>query len=238
MQAISARGLTVASVALRRAYKLRPESGYRRAAWPGPDSRPALTATGCAPGRRRAMSKPSPNPFRVPPTSRVLLLGLVVSVAGCAYRPAPIVLDAGPAEWRALIGTWHGSYNTASEKRRGLIDFSLAAGDKEAFGDVLMTAAGTHGRYNAAQHGAPSEGEVFLPHSTLLMIRFVRASDGRLMGATAPYWDADRQCEATATFYGAIGDGRMDGTFTSLCADGVHAVQGRWTVRRRSPTRP
>jgi len=163
---------------------------------------------------------------------------MLTSVAGCAYRPAPIRLDAGPAEWRALIGTWHGSYSTASETRRGLIDFTLEAGDNEAFGEILMIAAGTHDRYNAVQHGAPSEGESTLPRSTVLTIRFIRASDGRLMGATVPYWDPDRQCEATATFYGAIGDGRMDGTFTSLCADGVHALQGRWIVKRRAPTGP
>ena len=184
------------------------------------------------------MPKPSTNPFRVPPGVRTLLLAVLTLAAGCAYRPAPIVLDAGPAEWRAMIGTWHGSYSTASGRRRGLIDFSLAAGDNEAFGDVLMTAAGTHDRYNAVQHGASSEGEYALRHSTVLAIRFIRASDGRLMGATVPYWDPDRQCEATATFYGAIGDGRIDGTFTSLCGDGVHVLQGRWTVKRRSPTRP
>jgi uncharacterized protein (TIGR00730 family) len=39
---------------------------------------------------------------------------------------------------------------------------------------------------------------------------------------------------ADATFYGAIGDGRMDGTFTSVCEDGVHALRGSWSVTRTS----
>ena len=164
----------------------------------------------------------------------VLLVAVLLATIGCAYQPRPVVLEADPVEWRAMVGTWRGSYSTAAAGRHGLIDFTLGAGDHEAFGDVLMIAAGAHGRYNTSADDGLRDSAPDQEHSTVLTIRFIRASDGRLMGATAPYWDRDRGCEATATFYGAIGDGRMDGTFTSLCADGVHAVRGHWTVTRTS----
>ena len=170
--------------------------------------------------------------------SPAMLLAFLLSVSGCAYHPPPVALDAGPAEWRAMVGTWRGSYSTAAGGRRGLIDFTLAAGDHEAFGDVLMIAAGADERYNPVNDGGRGEGVPEREHSAVLTIRFIRASDGRLMGVMAPYWDPDRRCEATATFHGAIGDGRMDGTFTSLCADGVHALRGRWSVTRTAGTRP
>jgi hypothetical protein len=170
------------------------------------------------------------------PGCRVLLGAVLLAAAGCAYHPRPVVLEAGPVEWRAMVGTWRGSYSTAAAGRRGLIDFTLAAGDREAFGDVLMITAGTYGRDNAFRDDAVRDGAPGQEHSTVLTIRFIRASDGRLMGVTAPYWDRDRGCEATATFYGAIGDGRMAGTFTSLCADGAHALRGHWSVTRTSAT--
>jgi len=195
---------------------------------------------------RRVMSMPSiiryslqigfPRARRERPGSRVLLVAVLLAAIGCAYQPHPVVLEAGPVEWRAMVGRWRGSYSTAAAGRRGLIDFTLGAGDHEAFGDVLMIAAGTHGKYNTFHDDGPGDGAPTREHSTVLTIRFIRASDGRLMGVTAPYLDRDRGCEATATFYGAIGDGRMDGTFTSLCADGVHAVRGHWSVTRTSGT--
>jgi hypothetical protein len=156
-------------------------------------------------------------------------------MTACAYRPRPVVLEAGPIEWRAMVGTWRGSYSTADKGRRGLIDFMLAAGDDQAFGDVLMTVAGSRERYGPVHDDTRLNGASRAAYSDVLTIRFIRASAGGLRGVMAAYWDPERGCEATATFHGAIGDGRMDGTFTSLCADGVHAVQGRWSVTRTSP---
>jgi hypothetical protein len=42
------------------------------------------------------------------PGSRVLLAALLLA-AGCAYQPHPAVLEAGPVEWRAMVGGWRGS---------------------------------------------------------------------------------------------------------------------------------
>ena len=165
-----------------------------------------------------------------------LWLAVVTSMAGCAYRPRPVVLEAGPREWRAMVGTWRGSYSTADPGRHGLIDFTLAAGADQAFGDVLMTIAGRRDRYTAVHDETRWNGTPGAVYSDVLTIQFIRASDGGLRGVMTPYWDPERACEATATFYGAIGDGRMDGTFTSLCADGVHAVRGTWSVTLRSQT--
>ena len=164
----------------------------------------------------------------------VILLVALMSAGGCAYRPRPVVLQAAPAEWKSMVGTWRGSYSTSNGRRRGLIDFTLAAGDGQAYGDVLMIPADSRDRYAPMQNGTGADGPRDVAStSKLLTIRFIRASDGRLMGAMTPYWDPDRGCEATATFYGAIREGRMEGTFTSMCAAGMQALKGRWTVERQ-----
>jgi hypothetical protein len=169
--------------------------------------------------------------------ARSLTSVVLLAVAGCAYHPRALTLQASATEWRALVGEWRGSYSSDGGDRHGLIDLSLAAGEQQAYGDVLMVAAGSRDRYYPSAAGermATAER----PHGTILTIRFVRAADGRLTGTMDPYWDPERSCEATATFYGAIGDGRMDGTFTSLCADGVHAIRGHWSVLRRHDPEP
>jgi hypothetical protein len=77
-------------------------------------------------------------------------------------------------------------------------------------------------------------GPTNAPYTQLLSIRFGRAEAGHISGTMAPYWDPERKCQATAVFLGTIKDRTIDGTFTSLCDDGVRQLQGRWRVTKTS----
>ena len=99
-----------------------------------------------------------------------------------------------------------------------------------------MIADGTKQRYAPHRRGPAGYGAADpAPRSEVLTIRFVRATDGHLSGALTPYWDPDRQCEATATFDGSLTGARMEGTFLSVCEGGVLAYRGRWTMYRKVP---
>jgi hypothetical protein len=166
--------------------------------------------------------------------ARILAVSLaLITGASCAPRYRPVSLDAPPTDREALLGAWRGSYRIEGG-RRGDLGFTLAAGDEQAYGDVLMIAHGAPHPYRRVGAGEPRPG-VPPVEAQVLTIRFVRAIDGRLTGALTPYWDPDRACEATATFYGIV-DGRvMDGTFRSTCAAGGPTYTGRWTMRRTGP---
>jgi hypothetical protein len=153
----------------------------------------------------------------------------------CAYNPSPVQMDASRADWEILAGQWRGSYTTASPGRNGLIDFRLSAGDEQASGDVLMMAEHEKTPYWPYPPGDSRLGPTNTPYTQLLTIRFVRAENGRISGTMAPYWDPDRTCQATAVFIGAVKDRTIEGTFTSLCDDGVRQLQGRWSVTRQAP---
>ena len=161
----------------------------------------------------------------------VAILGIALGPA-CAYHPRPFVLQAGQADRESMIGTWRGDYSVPNG-RHGLIDFTLAAGDDQAYGDVLMIADDARQPYlRYPGRGGPDAGAALGARSQVLTIRFVRAAHRQLTGAMTSYWDPDRRCEATATFYGTISRSTMEGTFVSLCDNGVQAFRGRWKVTR------
>jgi hypothetical protein len=151
----------------------------------------------------------------------------------CAPRYRPMSLDATSVDRESLLGSWSGDYRIDGG-RRGSIGFTLAPGDDQAYGDVLMIADGARRPYRrtSAEAQRPAVPPV---ESQVLTIRFVHALDGRLTGALTPYWDPDRACQATATFQGVV-DGRvMDGTFRSTCGEGGPTYTGRWTMHRSGP---
>jgi hypothetical protein len=152
----------------------------------------------------------------------------------CAYNPPPVQMEASRADWEILSGRWRGSYSTTPQGRNGLIDFNLSAGDEQASGDVLMIAENQKVPYRPYPPGDSRLGPANAPYTQLLTIRFVRAEHGRISGTMAPYWDPERECQATAVFLGEVKDRAIDGTFTSLCDDGVRQLQGRWRVTKQA----
>jgi hypothetical protein len=171
-------------------------------------------------------------PIMKPVHTLAASIALIVGVS-CAPRHRPVALDAGPVDREALLGSWQGSYRIAGG-RQGTIGFTLAAGDDQAYGDVLMIPDGAKRAYRRSPPDGPRTGALPV-ESEVLTIRFVRAIDGRLTGALTPYWDPDRRCLATATFRGVV-DGRvMDGTFRSTCDAAGPTYTGRWAMRRTGP---
>jgi hypothetical protein len=159
----------------------------------------------------------------------------VISAVGfaCAYNPPPVPVEASRADWEILGGEWRGSYSTTPQGRSGSIEFKLSAGEEQAAGDVLMVAENAKTPYRPFPPGDSRLGPTNTPYSQLLAIRFVRAEQGKISGTIASYWDPDRSCQATATFLGEVKDRTIDGTFTSLCEDGVRRLQGRWRVTKQ-----
>jgi hypothetical protein len=71
--------------------------------------------------------------------------------------------------------------------------------------------------------------------SQLLTIRFVQADNGELRGALDPYWDPDRNCQATTRFDGYLKTGFMEGTFHTTWDCGSGEATGQWHVTRKTP---
>jgi hypothetical protein len=164
------------------------------------------------------------------------ILGAAVICLGgfaCAYNPPPVQMDASRADWEILSGRWRGTYSTP-RGRNGSIDFTLSARDEQAAGDVLMIAENQKDPFRPYPPGDSRLGPTNAPYTQLLSIRFVRAEAGHISGTMAPYWDPERKCQATAVFLGTVKDRTIDGTFTSLCDDGVRQLQGRWRVTKSS----
>ena len=168
--------------------------------------------------------------------NHIIAFGVAVLTFGgaaCAYNPPPVPVYASRADWEILAGNWRGGYTATSQGRSGVIEFKLSAGDEQAFGDVVMTAEHARVPYRPYPPGDPRLGPTNIPYTELLTIRFVRAEHGLISGTMAPYWDPDRSCEASATFLGEVKGRVIEGTFTSLCEDGVRELRGRWHVARQ-----
>ena len=159
----------------------------------------------------------------------------VMLIAGCAFRSRPVPLQASPADWEKLDGQWRGEYSMTGHDRHGLIAFDLKAGTHLAEGDVLMIpdrfAWPYRGRGDVGAN--PAEQKRPQDDSQLLSIRFVAAENGQISGAMDPYWDPDRACQARATFLGSVAGNTIEGSFISVCEDGVRTLRGRWKVERR-----
>ena len=156
-----------------------------------------------------------------------------LGTAACAGNPPPVPVSAGRADWEILNGHWSGSYSTSPSGRHGVIEFTLSAGDEQASGDVLMVADGAHVPYRPYPPNDPRQGPINAPYTQLLTIRFVRADRGEISGTIASYWDPDRSCQASATFLGDVQNRVIEGTFTSMCEDGVRQLRGTWRVTRQ-----
>lgn len=166
---------------------------------------------------------------------------LVLVAWGCASLSPPIRLEATPTALERLAGEWYGDYvGDDPPARQGTIVFKLVSGEDHAHGDVLMIPAGSM-RANERYHGDPPAvvGGDTPRQSQILTIRLVQAIDGLLIGQLEPYWDPDRDCVASTTFRGAIGDSVIGGTFSTTCGrSGTSDTTGRWKVTRRPSQTP
>src|SRR4051812_3853712 len=162
----------------------------------------------------------------------LVLAALAASCSACGAAMRAVPVDASTATWASLAGEWRGDYTMTGHDRRGLIAFRLTAAEQQAVGDVLMIPEHHAWPYGPSDGRDPRVQPIDASH--LLTIRFVSAEDGGLRGAMDPYWDPDRQCQATASFIGSVHGQVIEGTFSSVCEDGVRTWNGRWRVERKS----
>ena len=159
-------------------------------------------------------------------------LGLLVLTSGCAPMPA-VALQATPADLEMLAGEWLGEYESAALGRHGSIEFKLKAGTDDAHGDVLMIPRGRQAPYQPAAY-EQAQNPPSMPSSERLTIRFIRASNGSVIGSLDRYWDPDRNCYANTAFNGNIGRGVVKGTFKTTFECGGGAATGTWTVSKKA----
>ena len=161
-------------------------------------------------------------------------LGIVVVMfaSACAYMP-PVHLEATPADMEMLAGQWKGDYNSPALGRRGSIEFTLVAAEGQAYGSVVMSAQGSGRPYEPNTLGRDIDGNRIAP-TQLLTIRFVRADAGQITGMLDPYWDPDRNCQATTRFLGYLAKGVIEGTFKTTFDCGAGEASGTWQVTRKA----
>lgn len=164
----------------------------------------------------------------------LVALALLVLTSGCASLPA-VPLQATPGDLEMLAGEWLGEYQSAALGRHGSIEFKLKAGTDDAHGDVLMIPRGRQAPYQPAAY-EEANNPPSMPSSEMLKIRFIRASNGSVVGSLDRYWDPDRSCYANTAFNGNIGRGVVKGTFKTTFECGEGAATGTWTVSKKAAT--
>lgn len=161
-------------------------------------------------------------------------LALALAATACASRLPPIQLEGAPADVAQLVGNWAGEYisDTAFEPS-GSILFSLQAGEKHAYGDVLMTRRGADRAYERYDPEHPTGRSVGLAQRLPILI--VRTKDGYVTGELDPYWDFDRECEAHTAFRGRIRGNVIKGTYETRFEGPFLRRTGQWQVAKSTP---
>jgi len=145
---------------------------------------------------------------------------------------APIHVQGTPADFELLAGRWQGEYDSPALGRHGTIEFTLQPGGTHAKGIVAMTPQGATKPYAPTSLVAENNATSLLS-SQLLTIRFVLAEGGKVSGELDPYWDPDRNCEATTYFTGHLVPRVIEGSFTTRWDCGPGEASGRWQVTRK-----
>ena len=148
------------------------------------------------------------------------------AISACATGRM-IVLQGEPSSLTFLAGEWDGTFSNPENAMQGSLWFALIAGEDHAHGDVRMTPKDrlSYNRFD------PREGSHQLEPTTYLDIRWVRVADFKVEGKLEPFMDPLCGCRAETTFYGTLGDNRLDGTYTTRLADGTMR-SGYWRAVR------
>ena len=167
-----------------------------------------------------------------------ITIAFIAATAASACMPMPRVsLDAAtPADLEMLVGNWAGEYDSPVVGRRGSIEFKLAGGSTEAYGDVVMVPRGETKPYQESPD-YPVASPSGLENTHVLTIRFIRAADGTVRGMLNRYWDPDRACFAVTVFQGRVDRTAVQGSFTTTFDCDDRQAKGTWRVERVSARR-
>jgi hypothetical protein len=156
------------------------------------------------------------------------MLTLALTAAGCAWKPAPVVMVGPVEEISAFAGEWSGQYASASAQRSGTIWFKLEAGRDTAFGDVLMIP-----RETAMATPEPSAPQTWRDRPQVLTIKFVRVEGQRITGGIDPYPSPDGSTMLFTVFRGELKGDRVEGEFMILDAErNAQPQEGTWWAKR------
>lgn len=156
---------------------------------------------------------------------------LALAASACAFNPPAVPLDGRAADLERMVGRWTGDYHGDGSGRAGRIEFTLAAGEGHAHGDVLMIPRTTRQPYRPWR-------ETFAPPTLALSedltIRFVAVENDEVTGELDPYRDPDCGCRAHTRFRGRLWGNAIEGTFVTYLDGHDQAQGGRWKVHRQS----
>jgi len=157
------------------------------------------------------------------------------AVTGCRSTQGDVPVFASSTDMSALVGEWAGEYSSPATGRSGSIVFTLASGQANARGDVLMVPRGaTQGLLPAS--GQPRSNAAATDTSKApqtLSITFVRVENGAVSGTLEPYRDPDTGATVTTTFVGSLDGDVIEGTFTSTSPAFPAPQTGRWRATRK-----
>ena len=154
---------------------------------------------------------------------------VLLSLWACAPSPSRVPVLAESHELHTLVGSWSGTYFSASGSS-GSITFVLAAQSDTAFGEVIMFDERKHRTF--VPNAPPFSEEDQLAHKQVLPIRFVRVIGNRISGELASHVDAVSGCVMTTLFEGQLTPDEMSGTFISRFVGSLETRSGTWRVRR------
>ena len=168
------------------------------------------------------------------PRLRMISIVGIAALAACTYGQPPVRVYGSPMDLDRLTGQWSGEYRGDPDHlRSGSIAFTLKAGTHEAVGDVLMTPQGAspYERYYGDDESRRGV-EARVAPVQVLGIRFVDVDGREVSGRLDNFWDPDHRTSAHAIFSGRLGDDVLEGTFTTIYANGDRNSTGQWKVRR------
>jgi hypothetical protein len=167
---------------------------------------------------------------------RAISVLIAATASACMPMPRVALHAATPADLEMLAGNWAGEYESAALGRRGSIEFKLAAGSREAYGDVVMIPRGHTLPYQQNPE-YPVASPAGLENTHVLTIRFIRADNGTVRGMLDRYWDPDRACYAVTVFQGYVARAAVEGSFTTTFDCDDRQARGTWRVERKSVRR-
>lgn len=150
-------------------------------------------------------------------------------IAGCVYKPSPVLMQGRAEDIAALAGTWQGEYFSHHSGRTGIITLEIRPGKDTAFGEVVME--GSPGQPVLAEDARWGGHAAHARAPEILTIAFVSVRRGTVQGALEPYEAPDCKCVVRTTFTGAISGDIISGDFLTTGETWLRQT-GKWSVRR------
>lgn len=159
------------------------------------------------------------------------VISMVLFSWGCMTQRNPVDMYGDSVDLELLEGEWSGEYFSKDTGRSGTITFTLTAEANEAFGDVLMIPSSSREPYHPV--GLRDKADVDPQVPSLLTIKFVEVTGGKIRGQLTPYWDPEMQRRLNTTFEGVLKGDTIEGTFESRIEQSPIYFYGQWQVFRK-----